>query len=374
MASFFHAQILMSNSPDQLLFIPPYCPNPRCSFHFGTDSTFYVKNGWTMTDKAPFMNQRFKCKKCKIQFSRNTFGIDFRKRAAGLTEQILNYSMNGMSNNSIARFLRIAEGTVRDRLKEMARQSLFFEKNNFPKKLTEDVAYDGFETFTNSQFSPCYINTAVGSHSMFIYHNTFSPLNRKGRMTNEQKVKNRELIIKHGIYPQNSVYEESAYVMRELTAIGAGRKLFTDEHKSYLRAYRSFDSTMDHETINSKVRRDPSNPLFPINRLHMLYRHFLSSQKRETISFQKNEAALLEKMQVMKIYRNFMSPKFVKKNKYDPHAHEWSPAMYVGVAEKVLSFNEIFGVRKMKSQIRLDEREQSFINRNYPYSRQNIAA
>ena len=106
----------------------------------------------------------------------------------------------------------------------------------------------------------------------------------------------------------------------------------------------------------------------------MLYRHFLSSQKRETISFQKNEAALLEKMQVMKIYRNFMSPKFVKKNKYDPHAHEWSPAMYVGVAEKVLSFNEIFGVRKMKSQIRLDEREQSFINRNYPYSRQNIAA
>jgi hypothetical protein len=282
--------------------------------------------------------------------------------------------MNGMSNNSIARFLHIAEGTVRDRLKEMARQSLFFEKNNFPKKLTEDVAYDGFETFTNSQFSPCYINTAVGSHSMFIYHNTFSPLNRKGRMTDEQKVKNRELIIKYGLYPQNSVYEESAYVMRELTSIGAGRKLFTDEHKSYQRAYRSFLSTMDHETINSKVRRDPSNPLFPINRLHMLYRHFLSSQKRETISFQKNEAALLEKMQVMKIYRNFMSPKFVKKNKYDPHAHEWSPAMYVGVAEKVLSFNEIFGVRKMKSQIRLDEREQSFINRNYPYSRQNIAA
>ena len=100
-----------------------------------------------------------------------------------------------MSNNSIARNLDISEGTVRDRLKEMSRQSVFFEKENLPIKLTEDVAYDGFETFTHSQFDPCYINTAVGSRSHFIYHNTFSPLNRKGRMTEDQKRKNRELIL-----------------------------------------------------------------------------------------------------------------------------------------------------------------------------------
>jgi len=282
--------------------------------------------------------------------------------------------MNGMSNNSVARLLNIAEGTVRDRLKVMSRQSLIFEKENFPKKLTEDVAYDGFETFTNSQFSPCYINTAVGSHSMFIYHNTFSPLNRKGRMTDEQKVKNRELILKHGLYPQNSVYLESCYVFNELAKIGAGRTLYTDEHRSYLSAVRDLNLTLDHETIHSEVKRDPSNPLFPINHLHMMYRHFLSSQKRETISFQKHEAALLEKIQLMKIYRNFMNPKFVKKNKFDPHAHEWSPAMYVGVAEKVLTFREIFGVRKLKSQIVIDSREDDFLNRNYPFSRQKIAA
>jgi hypothetical protein len=48
--------------------------------------------------------------------------------------------MNGMSNNSIARLLKIAEGTVRDRLKNMARQSLYFEKTHFPKRIHEDVA------------------------------------------------------------------------------------------------------------------------------------------------------------------------------------------------------------------------------------------
>jgi transposase-like protein len=364
----------MTHLPDQLQLIPPYCPNSRCLFHFGTDDKFYVKNGFAKTDKPPFRNQRFKCIECKVQFSSNTFGLDFRKRSVGLSENVLHYSLNGMSNNSVARLLKVAEGTVRDRLKTMARQSLIFEKQNYPARIREDVAYDGFETFTHSQFSPCYVNTAVGSHSMFIYHNTFSPLNRKGRMTLEQRMKNLELINKHGLYPQSSVYEESIYVMKNLSELGAGRTLFTDEHKSYGRAYRSFNCLMDLETISSKARRDSSNPLFPINRLHNLYRHFFSSQQRETISFQKHEAALLEKLQLMKIYRNFMNPKFVKKNKFDSNAHEWSPAMYVGVANKVLSFEEVFGVRKLKSQVRLDQKESEFMNRSYPFSRQKIAA
>lgn len=333
-----------------------------------------MKNGLAVTEKPPFRNQRFKCKSCGEQFSQNTFGVDFRKRIASLSEKILHYSMNGMSNNSISRLLGIAEGTVRVRLKDLSHQSLIFEKENFPKKLNEDVAYDGFETFTHSQFSPCYINTAVGSHSMFIYHNTISPLNRKGRMTPEQKSKNQKLIDEFGFYPRDSVYEESIYVLMNLNSIGAGKRLFTDEHKSYLRAIRSFDFQMEHRSINSRVRRDPSNPLFPINRLHNLYRHFFSSQQRETISFQKHEAALIEKIQLMKIYRNFMNPKFVKRNKFDPHAHEWSPAMYVGVAKKVMAFDEIFGVRKLKTQIRLDEKEKAFLNRSYPFSRQIIAA
>ncbi len=363
----------MSKTTDQLQLIPPYCPNSRCLFHLGTNSRFYVKNGFALTDKPPFKNQRFKCRECGIQFSANTFDLDYRKRLASLSEQVLQYSMNGMSNNSIARLLKIAEGTVRDRLKEMARQSLFFEKEHYPKMLTEDVAYDGFETFTHSQYSPCYINTAVGSHSMFIYHNTFSPLNRKGRMTLDQKIQNQNLIQKHGLYPRDSVFEETLYILRNLDLLGAGRTLYTDEHKSYSRAIRSFDFRMDHEAISSKEKRDASNPLFPINRLHNLYRHFFSSQQRETISFQKHEAALIEKIQLMKIYRNFMNTKFVKKNKYDPHAHEWSPAMYVGVANKILDFDEIFGTRKLKTQIDLDTKEKQFVGRIYPYSRNKMA-
>lgn len=364
----------MKKNTDQLQLIPPFCPNQFCLFHLGTNERFYVKNGWSKTDKAPFVNQRYKCKRCGQHFSDNTFSVDFRKRLKNLNEHVLHSSLNGMSNNSIAKVLKVAETTIRTRLKLLAQQALFFEKNHSPSKITEDIAYDGFETFTHSQFSPCYINTAVGSHSMFIYHNTFSPLNRKGRMTVEQKLKQKELINKYGLYPRDSVYQESCYILKSLSLKAEGRRLFTDEHKSYLRALRSFDCRMEHKTISSQARRDPSNPLFPINRLHNMYRHFLSSQKRETISFQKHEAALLEKMQLMKVYLNYMRPKFVKKNKFDPHAHEWSPAMYIGVAEKVLSFEEVFGTRRLLTQQQLDEREENFVQGYYPYSRQKIAS
>lgn len=255
----------------------------------------------------------------------------------------------------------------------MGRQSLYFEKKHSPEKLHEDIAYDGFETFTYSQFSPCYVNTAVGKKSLFIYHNTLSPLNRKGRMTEEQKIKNRELIQKYGLYPQNSVFEESCYIFKSLSNIGTGRTIYSDEHKSYVRAARADSYNLDFETISSKERRDAKNPLFPINHLHMLYRHFFSSQKRETISFQKHEAGLMDKIQLMKIYRNFMSPKFVKKNKHDPHAHVWSPAMYLGLTDRILSFEDIFGIRRLITQVRLDQKEMNFIERNYPFSRQKIA-
>lgn len=264
----------MEKLSDQFELIPPFCPNSRCDFHKGTDLRFYVKNGFVPTHKAPFFNQRYRCKRCKIQFSSNTFKIDFRKKIISLSEPIVHYSMNGMSNNSIARRLKVSETSVRNRLRTVAHQALLFEKQNRPPRLIEDVAYDGFETFTHSQYSPCYINTAVGKKSHFIYHNTFSPLNRKGRMSEEQKIKNLELIKKYGAYPRDSIFEESCYIMSELSRIGADKQLFSDEHKSYARAYRAINCKLLHKAISSKQRRDPSNPLFPINHLHQAYRHF----------------------------------------------------------------------------------------------------
>lgn len=357
-----------------LIFGPPFCPNSKCIHHRRGPIGFAKKNGIVKTLKAPYFNQRYLCRSCGIQFSKNTFDFDFRKKFILLSRNVLAFSMNGMSHSSIARELKVSKGSVNLRLKNLAHQSLLFEKENAVDKINENIAYDGFETFTYSQYSPCYINTAVGMNSHFIYHNTFSPLNRKGRMTDQQKIKQGKLLEKFGAYPRDSVRLESQYVFSEINSKAEKNiQLFSDEHQSYQSAFKQTLQKITHKTISSKLRRNSQNPLFAINHLHLLYRHFLCSQRRETIAFQKHEAAMLEKVQLMKIYRNFFQPKFTKKNKHDEFAHLWSPAMYLKITDRILEFNDVFGERRLRSHFKLDERENDFLNRHYPYSRQKMA-
>ncbi len=365
----------MTQTYDQLTFRPPFCPNLKCRHHRFGEPGFAKRNGIVKTTKAPSFNQRFLCKTCGVQFSKNTFDFDFRKKLILLSRNILHFSMNGMSHSSIARELKVSKGSINLRLKNLSHQSLLFEKENAVQKIDENIAYDGFETFTFSQYSPCYINTAVGMHSNFIYHNTFSPLNRKGRMTKLQKRKQQKLIEKHGFYPQSSVFSESVYVFQEINnKAHVDIKIYSDEHQSYKKAFDDIAlKKLTHKTISSKLRRNAGNPLFAINHLHLLYRHFLCSQKRETIAFQKHEAAMLEKVQLMKIYRNFFQPKFTKKNRHDEFAHLWSPAMYLKIVDHILDFYEIFKMRRLRSHFKLDRRENDFLDRHYPYSRQKMA-
>ena len=55
--------------------------------------------------------------------------------------------------------------------------------------LPENIAADGFESFSQSQYFPHHINIFAGEKSEYIYALGFSNLRRKGRMTFAQKSK-----------------------------------------------------------------------------------------------------------------------------------------------------------------------------------------
>ena len=280
--------------------------------------------------------------------------------------------MNGMTNCSIARNLKIRERVVRNRQGLLSRQAQLFEKKLEAKlKIQEPICYDGFETFSNSQFSPCYINTAVGKNSLYTFVVTFSPLNRKGRMTTWQQKKNFQLQEKFGKYPQNSVTKLTEYTYEKLVA-KADRFpmiLHTDEHKAYEYVLKTkFNHQFGHYQTNSKDKRDMRNPLFPVNHLHLTYRHFLASQRRETIAFNKNEAGLMDRIILMKVYKNFMRPKTLRQRREVLK----SPAMELGLVDRVLKFEDVFFERRFKTHYKLDEVEEKIYRREYDYSRQKI--
>ena len=356
-------------------FYPPYCPNPKCKNHIKGEK-FYFKNGWIKTQKKPYYNRRYRCKDCSSQFSFNTFSLDFRKRICGVYEEIYYDSMNTMSNNSIARKIKTSETTIRKRLQDLARQALLAEKELDPETpINEPIAYDGFESFCKSQYSPNYINTAVGCVSLYSFPESYAPLNRKGNMTDQQKEKNKNLIEKYGRYPTNSIRVQTTYLLEKLIERNPKQQLIlrTDGHQSYLCSIKKdlSSNSILHSVTSSKERRDSSNPLFPINHLHGRYRHFLSEHKRETIAARKNEAAIMDKIILYRIYKNFMCPQLFRKKKrkrFNTH----SPAMVRGLTDHILNFDEIFPYRRCRTQYNLDDHELKIFQRRWDYSREKI--
>ena len=105
--------------------------------------------------------------------------------------------------------------------------------------------------------------------------------------------------------------------------------------------------------------------------MHRNYRHFLAAHRRETIAFQQNEAATMDKITIHRVYRNFMSPRLYRRTKNDiDRTH--SPAMMIGLADKILTFNELYSHRRLRTQFTLDERDHNQFHRIWDFSRQFI--
>ena len=355
-------------------FTPPYCPNSRCSMHERGSPFFFYKNGIIHTKKPPYQNQRYMCRHCRTQFSQNTFSMDFRKRKVNLNSQIFFLKAHGLTYRSIATLLKISEHAVRQRMADLARQSLIQENRRTKGLLiARPVIYDGFETFCQSQFSPCYINTAVCEKSFYTIATTYSPLNRKGQMKSWQRVKNNQLQKQYGAYPHSSVREETSYIIKKLLEKSPEKSLVlrSDDHPSYKAAVKNFSKVI-HDTTPGKAARTASNPLFAINHLHLLKRHFNSAFRRQTISFAKNEAGTMDTVTVGRIHKNWMKSKFSKGNAMDPDADQYSPAMAEGLADKILDFGDFFDFRRPHTHAEFDEKEILLYRRQWAFSRNKI--
>jgi hypothetical protein len=72
------------------------------------------------------------------------------------------------------------------------------------------------------------------------------------------------------------------------------------------------------------------------------------------------------------VYRNYMRPKFWNAHRSDPEAAKKSPAMYLNLADKILTFHEMFSNRVCPSQVELHEDFKNLYHRVDPTSRRTI--
>ena len=348
---------------------PPYCPNPDCEYHSlgfdreqcgssirhahrGLRSIFWIKKGW---DQRVYSDpvQRFQCKTCRRKFNFSVFTINYRFQIRGqINSKIFFRAVHNRSNRSIARELGVSEWLVRRRISQIARFGLIQHFCYLERlKINEPIAYDGLECFARSQYEPNNINQAIGVDSLFCYTFNFAPLNRKGRMSDRQKRHLEKLEVLEGRFNPKATRIASAELFEELVSRIDPRSekliLLTDEHFQYRRAIvRDLSpktrAKIEHRTVSSKETRNYKNILFAVNHMDLLIRRYVAAFTRETICFSKNHSAMLEKFVLHMCYKNYMKPQFVKTHKRDPDSNTHSPAMKLGLTNRVLLFHDFF--------------------------------
>lgn len=359
-------------------FKPPYCPNEKCPWHqpvMAESEGVFVKFGTRAIRRYPYVSFRFRCKKCRRVFSHSFFNFSYRDKLAPTYEQIMDLRNGGWTKIGIAAFLGCSQDTILRRTRKIARQALLLQaKKTENLKITESVAFDGLENFSFSQYDPNNINHLVGRKSLFVYDFNFSPLNRKGRMSQRQVARKNYLDTKFKTYPGNAIQLSAERIFGRLSERATlGVDLHTDNHYAYRRALKKIESKLiTHRITPAKLTRNYRNKLFAINHLDLLTRQKVASYKRETIAFSKHSISMVEDFAIFMIDKNFRRSIFIKKHVSDPETNTQSPAVRVGIEEKILSFRELFKVRVTKAQVKLSEDWKDYVERLDSSSRRPI--
>ncbi len=247
----------------------------------------------------------------------------------------------GSAHRQVARSLGCAPSTVTRLSARLGRHAILLMARGLRHlrgRLAEAVVLDHFETFEFSQDLPFGIATPVGHRSWFVYGVDPAPHARSGRRSPARPAPQFRR-------PRRGGYTaSSARTIKHLLPLlpqGRPLDLFGDGHPAYDRAARRArlaGRVRLHRFPNpprgpkgsprARVARARDRAMFPADALHGLLRHTVAHHRRETIAFGRRLNALMERLFLTVIWRNFVKGR--SERRPDPA----TPAMRVGLARE----------------------------------------
>ena len=364
-----------------MITIPPFCPNSACTFHQRSSLTFSRHRRWYQRDgtygtKVHPRIQRYLCRCCGTKFSAQTFSLDYGVKRVVSYRRILEQSCSGSGIRSLARNLGVSEKVVINRLGRLARQSLALHaKMRKHLDLEEDLAADGLESFTRSQYYPNNIHLLVGKRSQYLYGADYAHIRRKGRMTEGQK-KRREEVESVFRAPAGDLYRSFTRILRQVLLylerrVIEGVILVTDEKKEYHRCLGASSELsgmigrgeLKHVVVSSKEPRTLWNQLFAVNYYDREVRKDQGNHTRETVLFSRNVNNSMERLWVYAAFHNYVKPYRVGVRKGMRMSHGEA----AGLSREVIrrEWKSFFTRRAFVSRVVLSESERMVWYRCY---------
>lgn len=298
---------------------------------------------------------RYRCAACGRTFSRQSFAVSFYLKRPELLLPVAAGLQAGSAHRQIARSLGCAPSTVTRLSARLGRHALLLlarSLRHLEGRLSEPIVLDHFETFEYTQDFPFGVATPVGRDSWFVYGLDPAPHPRAGTRSDPQRTRlaarpRRPL---HGGYDASS-----ARIINLLTALRpAGRSLHLigDGHPAYDRAVQR-----SPRAASIRLQRFPNPPrgpkgaprspealardraLFPVDALHALLRHTAAHHRRETLAFGRRLNALMERLFLTAVWRNFL------KGRSERRPDPTTPAMRLGLAREPWSWRRLLAKR-----------------------------
>ena len=260
-------------------------------------------------------------------------------------------TVGGMANRQIARDLRVSPETIDRHLSRLGRHCLLLHA-----KLMEtappasEIVCDGFESFELSQYYPFHHHVTVEKSTDFFIYFTDSELRRKGRMTEYQKKRRRELEAAHGRPDPKAIEKDMGHLLETSLGSVTRARIYSDDHPGYRRPIRDLGTAVEHLVTPGKEHRDQNNQLWEVNLLDLLIRHSSANHKRETIAWSKRRQCSSGRLAILLVWRNYM------KGRREKVRGSPTPAMARGMMSQRLDLDAVLGERLFRSRVELPKR------------------
>jgi transposase-like protein len=325
------------------MFVPPRCPNVECEHHRAPEGRFFIRKGsFTVrcrVDRVP----RFRCRSCRINFSRQTFRRDYRDRRPDLNELLFLMLCSGSGLRQAGRVMRVDAHSVQRKMRKMASTLGALHANLCPRlPAGRTFVFDEEETYEAASIRPLTMPVLIEKQTWFVVATAVGSIRRLAPVGTNRRRRQQYDELAHGKRPDQS-RECTRRVLEQLARLQPDGlvTLRSDDKAMYGALARAiFGTRAWHETTPGTRLRDKYNPLFPINVTLAMTRDSCGRLRRKSWLVSKKAECLQDHLQLFTIYRNYVRRRF----NYDKETE--TPAKLLGLVPRNLHAHEALAWRQ----------------------------
>ena len=325
-------------------FVPPRCPNQRCSQFRKPTPDFFTRQGWFHPLCRNQAVPRFRCRHCRRGFSRQTFRADFRDHRPDLNAKVIQLLSSGIGLRQCARLLQISRRCLELKARKIGFQLRGLNQNLKPQ-LEGKVIFmlDEMETFEQCRSTkPLTLPVLIEKESAFVVSARCAPIKPSGSMPEwrKQLIARREGLEgkrRHGgRWCIRRVFRDG----RSMVAAGAKVEVISDEKTVYRTLAREVfgDCLSRIRQFPGKAARNVRNPLFRINLTNAMARDLNGRLRRRSWLVSKRRWFLDLQLEYFRAWRNFHRTRFNRDKK--------TPAEILGITKRCMTPHEMVSWRQ----------------------------